>query len=533
MRYLRVISFVTFLVFAISISLVLTNVNVCEKNKVFYGSTKAPESFISLNTWNSAPSAGTRENTFINDNSFIRQGGGLVIDVENYDVLKRNPKPFKILMFGDSYTWNNGSENPQTNVSLRLQEELNKRTKPDTFMVVPFTANGRNTFSFVDYFANQRINEINPDLIIYNYVFNDSIPNFEESMICPTKKSCDGKYQPKLNPKYRECVNGQSNIVARLIDGVVGIINRSTADNLLTRYCEPTLKKLSGKTLDEGEISKDPRVGMYYDLWVKAVGELRKSLGDKPVYVADFETKKESLKSAPVIKKVFTDNNYKYLDLSWMRERLKFLDKGGYMEELNVNPFNSHYSFKYNENIAKNTADQLLNDLGEAKIKKLMAENPSAGPYGKPIINASIPVRLKIDYNGSDGAKFSYNPKDQIIKPVNVNFKTSQYPPQLSNCVNIGEPNVIVNLDFKETSKPFKNIEVVPNNKDIKVGYFYYDNEYNKFYAVGPSDKASLSLEPIPGAVGYSLIFYQSGRGCELTKEIGLDPFSSEIRVIR
>lgn len=506
--------------------------------------TKSPQSFMAPG-WGQKSSAWAREEVFLSNNTFLQQGGGYKIKAENYKVLKMNKKPFKILMFGDSYTWGHGADNSQSNISLALQERLNELSAPNTFLVIPWAANGRNTYNYVDEFTPERVKELDPDLVIYNYVYNDGIPNFEESMICISEGSCKDKFLPKKNPIYIGCLKGESTLIGWFLHRAGGIAGNKVKSSLLNRYCEPVLNKLSKQSIDEEYISYHPLANPYFEVWKKAVKRLAVALKGRSIYVLDLKNPLVSMEDNKVIKSIFLESGWRYLDVPWLDERMSnfnYIDRDGFrvdgMTEMSVNPGDAHYSFYYNKNIANQVADRILKDLGEGQVRELInnarINNTGYGEefYNKlSLVNNSMPVKVRVVNRNVYSSEISYVKKDQEGLYA-IDFQGSKALYQGVNCLNIGHPNIVVNLDFNKTASEFKEIRVKSRDSKVSIGYYLFDKDGRKTFFVSEKDGNSLVLPKSNNVIGYSLIFYEKSLDCPEDKVIDMTDFSAEISLV-
>ena len=63
-----------------------------------------------------------RENAFLVDNLYFRQGLGYELKLENSSFSTINPKSIKVLIFGDIFTWGQGLIDPTNDLSARLSD---------------------------------------------------------------------------------------------------------------------------------------------------------------------------------------------------------------------------------------------------------------------------------------------------------------------------------------------------------------------------------------------------------------------------
>ena len=532
MGKLRFKSLVIAIVFLLLITPVLyyATINAGEGKSAENIGVKAPEFFAAPYLWSRQNGSVPwfRENVFLNSNMYLRQGGGYDLNTPNAENVKNNPKPFKVLLFGDSYAWGNGADDPQINIAWRLQEELNRLTKPNTFVVILKAANGRNTFSYVDYFTKDKVKSIEPDIAIYDYVYNDQFPNFEESMICPTVESCKDRYSPAYHPKYRACVAGKSGFLGRAINIFVKPLSNNTASLLLVRYCQPLLKKINNDTFNEERYILHPKENPYYQTWIDAVKRLKSNFGDTPLYFVNSKISNQTFEIYDETSNVFKKSGYKIIDSPWLNNVTNQVindKKWNLMNKMYVTPYNAHYSLYANYNFAIDIANKIISDLGKEKIDSLMKANTSSpGPFG--LINSTTPYLAKFTNLTADDAIVQYDPKEQEGKYRNQ----GELPFQGTSCLYIGHPYFLINIDHHKFKENFQKIKVKVDNPNLRVGYLIYDKEFNKSFLTDVKEtNGEYVINRDTGNFSYAVVVYDPNSDCSLDKVIDLPKFSADV----
>jgi hypothetical protein len=239
----------------------------------------------------------SRENTFINNNNYLRQGYGYEIKTDTIIPKEVNPDPTRILIFGDSFLWGNGNTDPSSTLDSILYRKLNSPGSTPKYEVKLLTQPGRSTFNYYDLFKENSIQTYNPDIVIYAYHGNDYMPSFTESLICKKLSIQDCQSgNARTNPEYQSCLKGDAGIIPGLISKTLA--NRpNLRHQLILRACEPIYLKAKKEGYDQEQYFNNPTASPYYSDWIKALSLLKQELSPYKVLVANLTSEKSTQKT--------------------------------------------------------------------------------------------------------------------------------------------------------------------------------------------------------------------------------------------
>ena len=424
-----------------------------------------------------------RENVFLNDNLFLQQGFGYQLNNYHDEPLKDNPNSYKVLLFGDSFTWGNGNPDWADNIGNLLERELNASSQSNIFKVITFGRNGKSIYSHYDLFNNYSLIKIEPEMVIYNFYVNDPIPSFNEALICGERQAKDCNLEnPATNPVYQKCLRGDGSEPAKLINRLRASFPLST-QGLLTRYCDPKLKKLEVANFNFGEILLNPTKSPYYKSWLDTLPLLQEVLAPYPIHVANFYSSPVHAKANQTLIQDMVKSGYSIIP---MKETLKIVgDKILPREEeeildakLMINPGNTHSSPYLNQLYARDMAKYIMENLKEKAYDR--AKESAVAFISSRLVTHTMPtfaVKVKSDDNADATVTFKkegeklYDQKIGEGKPL---------PFQYANCLNLGYSNFQIML-AKGLSGKLRIQGLDPKIK-TKLGFYYYDSEHLRRY---------------------------------------------------
>lgn len=451
-----------------------------------------------------------RENTFINYSLYKRSGLGPV--VKTIDEINGNvsSKSKIILLLGDSFVWGDGVSDPNMSIAIRLQDELNSRGK-DSYRVSVLAKNGASTYNFVDLLTKKVVDEINPTAIVYAYYINDTIPNFNEKIICGDTYVCK-KFSPQTSSTYQNCVNGKTGFLNRIIH-FLGHKFPLSSNDLLIRLCDSTLEHLKKSTYDEEYLWANPWENPWIGKWEDSLDILRERFPERNFFISQ-------LYFLPVQEKV---NNfihsrfakYGFIDVD-MNSTLQVLGKYD-TPEIRINKVNNHANSILTKAYAEDIASAILN-VDSEKGSKVLSE-PSFS-----LISSTVPSNISFSRDRLE-SKFTFAPdKDFTFDHV---ISGNPLPKQYTLCAELGYPFIRINLN---RFLPSGNITLRLNgSKTYKVGYFYYNEDYEEKYVYLGLVKGSLSFS-LPKSNGSSLTIGIDDKSmCSLDKEISTGLISGSL----
>ena len=436
-------------------------------------------------------------------------------------------------MFGDSFTWGNGATNPSMVVSQRLQDELNARTKPNTFVVEPFAKNGQSLYNFVDVLDEKLIDKIDPDLVLYNYTFNDAIPNFNEGFICGETPLSDClKRSPKLNPSYQACLKGEEGFIGKSFQLITQNRFPLLTNKILTRACAPLFAELERNEFNELSYTNEPLTNPYLEKFYQGLALLEKRFEGK-IYVSNmvFTLPVDPLQGERFFA-TLKAKEFQTIPMTLsLAKRVESLRNEQVLQSMLINPKNGHASSMLTQLYARDIADYIL-----PKVDPLLLAEAKANAKNNPLSLISSTLPYHVNYTtGSDTSTLSYSdlPPAKQYKQSFGKGTSGVHNFQNVACANLGYANVLVNLN--QTLPAGTTLEVRKLlGSELSAGLFYYDNNYQEQYLdlglIGTSTKVTLPA----GSHGSTFIVAdkKSSVGCSLAKPVTMQDFKLEFNII-
>ena len=411
-----------------------------------------------------------RENTFINYNLYLQEGIGpdtTSIDQRN---LETNPAGIKVLLLGDSFVWGDGVTDAGMMIGTRLQDELNSLTAPGVFTVLSYGKSGASTYNHAEYFTKEKIAEINPDLIVYAYYVNDTVPNFTEKMICLYKTVCN-KFSPQTAPAYQKCVQGKANYFDLLVKKEIRNRYPALASQLIVRNCDVIFQYLAKHTHTDEQLWANNKINPWFSTWKTAVSTFANNTKSVPTYMAELYFNEPTVANDNETTAEFVKNGIPVIPMPDALAKVYQVGSGA----LALNPVNGHANSILTKLYAVDISKYILKSYN---YKKLLENTKQPYLVENKLVSSVLPFSVKIKNNTGTNAELSvtdFTSKDafpHIIAGVPL-------PPQFVACTDLGYSHIQVNLN--RFLKPGQKIEVTPkklSNENYTLGYYYYDKNY-------------------------------------------------------
>lgn len=462
-----------------------------------------------------------RENTFINFSMYEREGDGPDLNAFSYIKVSPMAHPIKILLFGDSFIWGDGTTDNNKLLAMILQEQLNNRTKPGAFQVISYGHSGASTFNHLDYLTKDKVNKLGFDYSVYAYYVNDTIPNFNEKLICGDKATCS--HSPQTMPSYQRCIKGESAPLNLFIANILRNGYPSLANTLLVRYCDPLYQRLKSITFDEAKLWNNPNLNPWFPTWIKAMGLLAENLGSKPHYLAQLYYTPVSPLSDKLVHQVVRNVGFKDIN---MGNTLNYEKNNPATYTYAVNPGNNHANSVLNNLYAEDIANRLLKDIPARvidSVKQVIQAPDNLYATGLPqqlIVKSNSPKSFILTL--PEKSKMTTFPDLVAGKPL---------PPQYVACADLGYSHIQINLGRNLHQGSRLKISLLSSNdNNLILGYYSYDKFLvRSFHEVGPLKE--IRFITVPTDYGTELVVGDKGKneGCALNQEIALPSFSLKV----
>ena len=466
-----------------------------------------------------------RENTFYNYNLFLKQGLGPDIsslDERNLDV---NPKGIRVLVIGDSFVWGDGVTDAGMTIGTRIQDELNSLVGSDIFTVINNGKSGASTYNHAEYFTKERLELIKPDLIVYAYYVNDTVPNFNEKMICVDKTVCN-QFSPQSAPEYRDCIDGKSNVFNKVVTNVVRSRFPSFANDLIIRNCDSIYKRLSIASHTDEQLWSDNKSNPWFPTWKKAVATFATNTKDIPTFMAHLYFNKPEVKNDLEITKEFTDVGIPVIPMQSALDKIYEVGSGS----LALNPVNAHSNSILTKLYAKDIANYLIKNIDPNLLSNSKAKGYSSN---RKLVSSVLPISVDVTENTSKSAKVSiknFNKNDDFPHVI----AGKPLPSQFVACVDLSYSHIQVNLN--RFISPGSTLTISPQSSNagkFTLGYYHYNKDYTPvFQEVGLlSSNITIKVPEESHGILLTVGMKDKNKNCPLTDVITIENLSIGIQL--
>ena len=451
-----------------------------------------------------------RENTFINYNLFKRQGIGprlLSVDESNHSL---GYKPIKVLLIGDSFIWGDGVSNINTSTGIALQDKLDELTKPGLFHVILFAQTGASTYTYLDLLDKKFLDETKPDAIVYAYYTNDSIPNFDESIICKSKLYRCEKFSPQTTPTYQNCIDGKTGLLQSAIRIILRPLYPAVSQKLLLNLCEPALKKLKTSSYDDQYLWDHPWSNPWINTWKEALYLLRNKAPKTPFYISQLYYTPVSPAADKFYHTNFKSAGFTDIEMSSTKEVLKT----HFTPELALNPVNNHANFILTTAYAQDIATALTKNYNPS-------QNPdfSLGPDFKKrfnLISTTLPSNITISQNTPSYFSAEFKLDRKHFFPHKVTGVEAGH--QFVSCALLDHPYLQFNLSRYLTKG---TLTINSSRKDLYLYLVSYDSSGKKIIQATGKTVGEINQVTLTGDRSYEvLLLDRSSLGCSINQDI-------------
>ena len=476
-----------------------------------------------------------RENIFLNDN--LTELLGRRYEVTNFFSVPKsaNSNPLKIVLFGDGYTWGNENTDRYSTVTALVQSKLDAMLGRNVADVVVRSISAAGTYNHYDYFKNNDVNKLNPDLVIYNFFDNDINPGFNESVVCrsmPYDKCGEIKmHAAELEPKYQDCLHGEGDSYSRNL-GRFKMILPNRVKGMLEKHCKPLLDYAKKHEYNWIKALAEPFNSPFIELWKRTVKDLRASFGPTKAAVVKLIPMAPTFEDEKKMLKAYRDGGWEIVPME--KTRAYFVDSINnptFHDDVRINPSVGYPSSFINNIFASDIANYIVKAIPKSRIDEAK-KSVRSSEQNSDLVRFTMPVfDVKIERVKEDESRVIFNKKANPIYNQDPDQKLPAMPFQFTNCHNLGKANFIfvLNKDIKSGSVSLTNL---PKNEDVEVGVYYYNKEFKRVYkGLGSYKEGSyINLPETSISNSIVLIFPKRSPGCEVDKVIEIPDFSINVK---
>ena len=470
-----------------------------------------------------------RENSFMNLNIYYRQGVGPDLRSKEQNQISLNSKAVKVVIFGDSFIWGHGSLDENVNIGSILQRELDARTGVGVFNVLVEGRNSDSTYNYADLYTREKIKELGAKYVVYAYFENDSIPSFNESLICGKNRACN-QFTPESAPAYQRCVSGTDSLFGKVLKNLINPNFPSLRSELTVRHCNGIIAQLKKKTFDVTTLGRNPSENPWWELWGKAVKQLSENLSSTHFYMANLISPIPMEKDVEdVFNKEFKLNNFDIIPMSTSRKAIKTIPQN----QLYINPSNGHSGPALNYSYAVDIANHLLKTVNPAEISVSQAETKRLGlKNGNFIIDTVLPNKMIVsNFSGGEVVEFPIQSPDPKVK---MTIAGMEVPVQLVPCAELGYSHIDLNLNPNLKGKTLvvkRKPGSIPGELTVTMSYYQSDYVKSAINAIPTGEGLAFTIPIDAQAISLHVGDTKVNNGCSIKEVVNLYPFTLELKV--
>lgn len=203
--------------------------------------------------------------------------------------------PFDILIIGDSYSIGQFGDLNSYSYPYILEEKLNKYNNGN-FRVTVLGAEKSSFLRQSDWVSLERLENLQPDLIILTYTMGRYIPTFYEKKYCKEYNICINDNQSALyndayntkfslsNRKYQiiACLQTNPGIISNIFRKILYPYYKNLAEHLVLFYCnKKRIEHASEKTIPSERTAnyyKDPSKTIYYNDFLEYIEKIKNNV---------------------------------------------------------------------------------------------------------------------------------------------------------------------------------------------------------------------------------------------------------------
>jgi hypothetical protein len=366
---------------------------------------------------------------------------------------------------------------------------------------------------------------IKPDLIVYAYYVNDTVPNFNEKMICVDKTVCN-QFSPQSAPEYRDCIDGKSNVFNKVVTNFVRSRFPSFANDLIIRNCDSIYKRLSIASHTDEQLWSDNKSNPWFPTWKKAVATFATNTKDIPTFMAHLYFNKPEVKNDLEITKEFTDVGIPVIPMQSALDKIYEVGSGS----LALNPVNAHSNSILTKLYAKDIANYLIKNIDPNLLSNSKAKGYSSN---RKLVSSVLPISVDVTENTSKSAKVSiknFNKNDDFPHVI----AGKPLPSQFVACVDLSYSHIQVNLN--RFISPGSTLTISPQSSNagkFTLGYYHYNKDYTPvFQEVGLlSSNITIKVPEESHGILLTVGMKDKNKNCPLTDVITIENLSIGIQL--
>jgi hypothetical protein len=494
-----------------------------ESQRQFFGKYNSEEN---LGVW-------LREGWFYNYSNYLREGVGP--DIPHKPTLddKEPNAATRILVIGDSIVFGTGLSDREVRWPNKLEQILNAETTPGTFKVDSLGRDNASAIEEIEWLTRERMDTLDPDLIVISYFMNDPVPSYREEAICKDLIVCRPGEESSL-PGYQKCINGQNGAFPIFIRKFVKVAFPNLAYHLLLRNCDANKLAAQSDTVSPVVIQREPRESPFWPQMQETIRSLPERVGDIPVIFAPVHTSFSSVRYVGEVVDVYREAGAVPAP---MNRSLALIGREDFMNPaLWSNPSDSHPGPVMNTAIAADVAEKIFELLAKNGVQPATVKK-DIPVY--PIVSNFYPFDLEKSITESS-VKLTYNPQSGSTVE-RFTYIGDELPQQHVPCALLGRPHAQVVLEPTRDRSKIVRIDVgTAPAQGVELFVFSHPVDFRKGDIWGPTissvgryrtgDVVELPADLSKGrSVDGFLVAEVDNLGCALDRELQMSSFSLRV----
>ena len=298
--------------------------------------------------------------------------------------------------------------------------------------------------NMADWLTEQKIREINPDIVVLTHHDNDTFPTYSEEALCEPLGTCMVQGQLPTQAHSAEqnrrvaCIEGVSSLFSIVIKKVSKIFPM-VARKAINRYCN-SYRFVEGDFREsELKMKQRPEESKYWPLYTSSVEKIGRVLADKSAYIFSYAQLTTDRRITNLVRKKFESVGIESIPGPTTTE----LIMSKQTSELEVNPVNNHPSRMLASAYAHDVAAFLKSQA--VKANNLIQEKDPI-KAADPLVSSYMPVGLLISKPDQYKMSVSVGLKSPANFPIIANGKKMHAP-----CAALGRPYARVMFDPRLT----------------------------------------------------------------------------------
>ena len=375
----------------------------------------------------------------------------------------QNPNRIKVLVVGDSATFGHGVGDLDNRWWERLAVYLDSKTQSGAFDIIALGQNGASLFRYADWLTQERLEQINPDVVLFAINGNDVVPTGDEFAVCP-KGNCAPIPYLETRESFVKCMSVSSSIPKADIPA-------------LYFRCVRDAKELYGAEL----VSQTDVIGnvdkRFESAFTSTLANLKLNLGSISVGIIPMLNLHTDVDSYGYLIKRFSSTGWAVSKQSNILQTF-LLYPNPEEPDLIAHPLDLHPGPVATAALAADAGDLVLSLISKDRLNQA---RQTAQFIKRPIVSNYLPTRTVIEESNDTVSVYT------DVRPSDAKQITDQYLP----CARLEKAHIELMLD--PTLPTGTKFSISKSSQPIYVyGVGYTENQKRKIWKIGKLEPEAL-----------------------------------------